>query len=79
MSDGTTMTLDVRDLPPWERHPRIFETLDGLAPGQALRLVNDHDPKPLHYELMAERPEQFLWETRQEGERTWVAMITKRA
>lgn len=48
MTERAAATLDVREMPPGERHPRIFEMLDGLRPGQALRLVNDHDPKPLY-------------------------------
>lgn len=50
----STTTLDVRDLPPAERHPRIHEAFDRLAPGEALVIVNDHDPKPLFYEMRAE-------------------------
>ena len=29
MSEGTT-TLDVRQIPPRERHPKIFQTFDAL-------------------------------------------------
>ena len=72
------VVLDVRQMPPWERHPRIFEMIDGLKPGQALQLVNDHEPKPLYYQIMAERPGQFDWESREEAPRHWVAVITRR-
>jgi hypothetical protein len=41
--------LDVRELPPRQRHALIFETCDNLATGDALVLVNDHDPRPLYY------------------------------
>jgi len=47
-------TLDVRDLPPAKRHPKIHEAFAALEPGEAMELVNDHDPKPLFYELKAE-------------------------
>ena len=47
-------TLDVRDLPPAKRHPEIHEAFDALDPGEALELVNDHEPKPLFYEFQAE-------------------------
>ncbi|HCF83683.1 MAG TPA: hypothetical protein DEV72_00575, partial [Ktedonobacter sp.] len=33
----------------------------------ALRLVNDHDPQPLRYQLLAEHPDLFSWESEQEG------------
>jgi uncharacterized protein (DUF2249 family) len=51
MSDTT---LDVRDVPPSERHPRIHDAFAALEPGEALTIVNDHDPKPLFYEMQAE-------------------------
>ena len=47
--------LDLRPLPPPERHRRVHEQLDGLAPGETLELVNDHRPSPLRYELEATR------------------------
>ncbi len=47
-------TLDVREIPPPERHPLIKSTFDSLDAGETLELVNDHDPKPLFYEMQAE-------------------------
>lgn len=72
-------TIDVRALPPRDRHPLIFERLDGLASGDVLALVNDHDPVPLRYQLEATRPGQFRWETVEGGPDTWVVHITGRA
>jgi uncharacterized protein (DUF2249 family) len=46
--------LDVREVPPRERHPKIHDAFEALDPGEALTLVNDHDPKPLFYEFEAE-------------------------
>ncbi len=70
-------TLDVRVIPPRERHPLIFTRLDALSLGEALVLVNDHDPKPLRYQLMAERPEQFAWEPQEEGPEEWKIRISR--
>lgn len=70
-------TLDVRVIPPRERHPLIFSRLDALTTGEALLLVNDHDPKPLRYQLMAERPEQFNWEPQEEGPEEWKIRISR--
>ncbi|ADE04800.1 DUF2249 domain-containing protein [Haloferax volcanii] len=47
-------TLDVRDLPPAERHPKIHAAFDDLDAGESLTILNDHDPKPLFYEMQAE-------------------------
>ncbi len=71
------MTLDVRALAPRDRHTRIFATFDALRPGAALRLVNDHDPKPLKYQFAAERAGEVTWEPEQEGPEVWVIRIGK--
>ncbi|MFB6302368.1 MAG: DUF2249 domain-containing protein [Haloferacaceae archaeon] len=47
-------TLDVRDIPPAQRHTRIFDVFDDLEGGDRLVLINDHEPKPLFYEMRAE-------------------------
>jgi uncharacterized protein (DUF2249 family) len=46
--------LDIRDLPPAERHDRIHETFTEIPSGEALTIINDHDPQPLFYEFQAE-------------------------
>jgi uncharacterized protein (DUF2249 family) len=50
-----TNRLDIRDLPPSQRHTKIHEAFDELDAGEELILVNDHDPQPLFYEFQAER------------------------
>ncbi|MBE0428460.1 MAG: DUF2249 domain-containing protein [Thermoleophilia bacterium] len=76
---GETVRLDVREMPPWERRPKIFEILDRLGPGDELELVNDHDPRPLRYELMHEREGQFDFHSGERGPREWVAHIKRAA
>lgn len=71
--------LDVRTIPPRQRHPLIFETFDALAPGEAFELVNDHDPKPLYYQFQAERPGLLEWEYLEQGPETWRVRIGKTA
>lgn len=72
-------TLDVRPMPPAVRHETIFERLDALDTGETLRLVNDHDPVPLRYQLEATRPDQFRWEYVEKGPEEWAVDITKTA
>ena len=72
-----TVTIDVRGMGPRERHPLIFSKIDSLAAGETLRLVNDHDPKPLYYQLMAERPGAIAWEYLEEGPEVWQVRMTK--
>jgi uncharacterized protein (DUF2249 family) len=76
----TAKTLDLRDLPPAERHPRIHEAFDALDGGEALTLINDHEPKPLFYELKAE-VESFDadgYEVERAGEEKFVATLPKK-
>ncbi|MCL4535918.1 MAG: DUF2249 domain-containing protein [Bacteroidetes bacterium] len=77
MAVENTVTLDVRDVLPWDRHPMIFDALDALPVGETLMLINDHEPKPLYYELMHERPDQFEYRVEQKGPREWVAYFHK--
>ena len=74
---ATPIEVDVRDMVPRERHPLIFATIDGLAPSEAMLLINDHDPKPLYYQLMAERADQVGWEYIENGPTVWQVRITK--
>ena len=55
-------TVDVRSIVPRERHPLIFGSFDALSAGEALLLVNDHDPKPLFYQFQAESKGEFTWD-----------------
>jgi len=73
--------LDVRDLPPSERHGRIHGAFEELAPGETLTVVNDHDPKPLYHEMAAERPafDADGYETEREGPSRFVAEFPKAA
>ena len=66
-----TETLDLRQIPPPERHPLIFRTFESLEPGQSFILINDHDPKPLYYQFQFEREGQFTWEYLEQGPRDW--------
>lgn len=67
--------LDVRTLIPRERHETIFATVAALLPGEAFVLVNDHDPKPLRYQLDAEEPGQIEWTYLAEGPEVWRVRI----
>ncbi|MBX5482847.1 MAG: DUF2249 domain-containing protein [Myxococcaceae bacterium] len=70
-------TLDVRTIVPRERHPLIFKSFDGLQPGEAFELVNDHDPKPLLYQFKAERPGQFDWKYLEQGPEVWRVQVAR--
>lgn len=69
--------LDVRTLAPGRKHTTIFETFEALAQGETLRIVNDHDPRPLRFELDHDYPNTFSWEYAQRGPEIWLVDITK--
>jgi uncharacterized protein (DUF2249 family) len=74
-----TTTLDVRTEPPARRHTLIFDTFDQLAAGHGFELVNDHDPKPLYYQLEAEQTGRFSWEYLEQGPEVWRVRIGRTA
>jgi uncharacterized protein (DUF2249 family) len=75
--EGKVQTLDLRPMPPFERHEKIFKIWDSLQSGETLRIVNDHNPKPLHYQFEAEYKEKYVWEYEQEGPKDWIVKIRR--
>ncbi|HYF95721.1 MAG TPA: DUF2249 domain-containing protein [Symbiobacteriaceae bacterium] len=71
------VVLDVRPIPPYQKHPTIFQTFGSLASGQSMILVNDHDPKPLYYQFAAEMPGKFEWNYLEQGPSEWKVEIKK--
>lgn len=69
--------IDVREITPRERHPLIFQTFDHLETGEGFELVNDHDPTPLYYQFLHERPGQFAWEYLEQGPEIWRVSIRR--
>jgi uncharacterized protein (DUF2249 family) len=76
---STANVIDVRSLVPAERHAKIFQLVGQLAPGASFILVNDHDPKPLYYQLEAEHPKQFSWTYVEQRPAVWRVEIGKLA
>lgn len=71
------VVVDVRAMPPRQRHPTIFKAWEELPVGGVLKLINDHDPKPLFYEFSAERPGEFEWTTADQGPEQWSVLIKR--
>jgi len=70
--------LNVTLLEPRQKHPTIFIRFDELVPGETLTIHNDHDPKPLYYQLLGERGNIFTWTYLEQGPEWWIVDITKR-
>ena len=69
--------LDLRKMPPFERHEKIFGMLEELRDQEILRITNDHEPKPLFYMLKGEYPGEFDWEYEKEGPNDWIFKIKR--
>ena len=69
--------LDLRELIPFERHEKIFENWDALKEGEVLRIINDHEPKPLYYMFQAEHKGEFEWNYEKQGPKDWIFSIKK--
>lgn len=69
--------LDVTKIEPRLKHPTIFEHFDLLSDGQGFVIHNDHDPKPLYYQLLGERGNCFTWNYLENGPLVWEVEIRK--
>ena len=70
-TDSAAREVDVRSLVPMQRHATIFDLVGRLEPGESFVLINDHDPKPLYYQLEAEHPNTFSWTYLERGPEAW--------
>lgn len=78
MPEASTSTrLDVRAIPPHDRHSAIFLMFRALKPDESMEIVNDHDPKPLFHQFQAEAPGEFRWQYLDQGPQTWQVRITR--
>ena len=64
-------------MPPFERHSKIFGIWNSLKEGETLRIINDHEPKPLYYQFEAEHKGQFKWNYEKQGPKDWIFTIKK--
>lgn len=69
--------LDLGTIMPFERHELIFQKWDAVKPGETLKIINDHDPKPLRYQFEVEYKGQYEWEYEQSGPKDWIVKIKR--
>ncbi|MFH7042177.1 DUF2249 domain-containing protein [Paucibacter sp. JuS9] len=72
-----THILDLRTIPPRERHPLILGRFGALATGESLQLVNDHNPQPLRHQFEDRAFGQFEWAALEAGPAVWRIQITR--
>lgn len=69
--------MDLRPYPPTERHEMFYKAFADIKLGEAFEFVNDHDPKPLYYQMEAESKESFRWEYVEQGPEQWKVRVIK--
>jgi len=78
METTTDNILNVTLIEPRLKHPTIFARFDDLDEGESMIILNDHDPKPLYYQLLNERGNIFTWEYLEHGPQWWKIKISIR-
>ncbi len=69
--------FDVRPYTPTERHEMFYKAFEEIKPGEAFVFINDHDPKPLYYQMEAESTQPFKWEYLEKGPEEWKVRVIK--
>ncbi|MBS1949125.1 MAG: DUF2249 domain-containing protein [Bacteroidetes bacterium] len=69
--------FDVRPYTPTKRHEMFYKAFEEIKPGEAFVFINDHDPKPLYYQMEAESKQPFRWEYLQKGPEEWKVRVIK--
>lgn len=69
--------IDVRTLPTWQRHPKIMEAFDGLAAGDELTIVSDHEPRPLRTQFEQTRSGRYVWAQRMLASDHWEVTLRR--
>lgn len=75
--ESDAFVLNVTLIEPRLKHPTIFKHFDALKEGEAFQILNDHDPKPLYYQLLGERGNIFTWSYLEQGPQWWRVQIKK--
>ncbi|ACU63205.1 iron-sulfur cluster repair di-iron protein [Chitinophaga pinensis] len=74
----TITTLDVPALSPAIRHQTLIQTFEALLPGDSFIIHNDHDPRPLYYELLSKKGNILTFEYLQDGPDLCRVIVKKR-
>jgi len=77
IASGAGAVIDVTQIEPRLKHPTIFKNFDALQAGESFTILNDHDPKPVYYQLLGERGNIFTFEYLEAGPEWWRIKIAK--
>ena len=77
-ADNGDIVINIPQIEPKLKHPTIFDVFDKLEAGESLVIHNDHDPKPVYYQLLGERGDIFKWQYLEQGPQWWDVRVTKK-
>lgn len=77
-NENNDIVINIPSLQPKLKHPTIFKIFEALEGGESLVIHNDHDPKPVYYQLLGQYGDIFNWTYLQEGPEWWDIRVTKR-
>lgn len=70
--------LNIPAIEPKEKHALIFKLFESKGSGESFIIHNDHDPKPVFYQLQAMHGDALVWEYLQEGPQWWDVRVGKK-
>jgi len=76
-TENPAVIINAPILPPPVKHQTILAVFDALPTGHSALLINDHDPKPLLYQLEAEQPGVFSVEYQERGPERFAILLTR--
>jgi len=77
MQTANENIINVQEIEPRLRHQTIFDVFNTLLGGEHLIIHNNHDPKPVYYQLLELRGNIFSWEYLQQGPEWWDIKVTR--
>lgn len=72
------LVIVVPNIEPRLKHTTIFQGFESLQPGKSMIIHNDHDPKPVYYQLQQMHGDVFTWEYLQQGPEWWDIRVTRK-
>lgn len=77
-NENGDIVITIPSLEPRLKHPTIFHIFNSLKEGESMVIHNDHDPKPVYYQLLGEHGDIFTWNYLSEGPEWWDIQVTKK-
>ena len=69
--------IDLRDIGPGVRHTIVFQLFENLRPGEAIEIVNDHDPQMLWRQMGLRFGDRVAWTYSESGPDVWRIRISR--